>query len=177
MCKLYVSYFVIFSQSVFFRRDLAHVLTLQWRALKALMWQWILQRHQREVQRDWKASAENAETTESSIDVSSNEETTTWSATKEASLNMLMMTTYIFSIYVTANRRGRRQLAWRETRGRWMLYMRLDTCLICNNFPCLVLSLRHHPFCHRHELPEEREKTRERSPASPSKEFRRFAVT
>jgi hypothetical protein len=96
---------------------------------------------------------------------------------KEARLNMLMMTTYIFSIYVTANRRGRRQLAWRETRGRWMLYMRLDTCLICNNFPCLVLSLRHHPFCHRHELPEEREKTRERSPASPSKEFRRLAVT
>jgi hypothetical protein len=35
----------------------------------------------------------------------------------------------------------------------------------------------HHPFCHRHELPEEIEKTRERSPASPSKEFRRFAVT
>ncbi|CAM6013895.1 unnamed protein product [Sphagnum balticum] len=67
--------------------------------------------------------------------------------------------------------------AWRETRRRWMLYMRLDTCLICNNFPCLVLSLRHHPFCHRHELPEEIEKTRERLPASPSKEFRRFVVT
>lgn len=140
MCKLQVSSFVIFSQSVFFRRDLAHVLTLQWRALKALMWQWILHKQQREVQRAWKGSAETAETMESSIDVSRNEETITWSATKETSLNMLMMTTCIFSIYVTANRRGRRQLAWRETRGRWMLYMRLDTCLICNNFPCLVLS-------------------------------------